>query len=69
MMLAAGLVIDIGAVASHGAIIAREVRVPCVIGTHTGTGDLQDGDSVRVDGSTGDVDVAHWIVKGSSRAR
>jgi pyruvate,water dikinase len=56
MTIAAALVIDIGAAASHGAIVARELGVPCVIGTRTGTSDLRDGDRVRVDGSTGVVE-------------
>lgn len=57
MTVAAAVVIDIGATASHGAIVARELGVPCVIGTRTGTTDLHDGDLVRVDGSTGLVEV------------
>ena len=57
MTIASALVIDIGAAASHGAIVARELGVPCVIGTRTGTADLRDGDTVRVDGSTGVVEV------------
>lgn len=55
MSVAGGLVIDIGSTASHGAIVARELGIPCVIGTHTGTRDLHDGDHVRVDGNTGTV--------------
>ena len=57
MTLAGALVIDIGAAASHGAVVARELGVPCVIGTRTGTRTLRDGDRVRVDGSAGVVDV------------
>jgi pyruvate,water dikinase len=57
MTVASALVIDIGAAASHGAIVARELGVPCVIGTRTGTLDLRDGDHVRVDGSAGVVEV------------
>ncbi|WP_084027685.1 PEP-utilizing enzyme [Mycobacterium avium] len=57
MMVAGGLVIDIGGTASHGAIIARELGVPCVIGTTTGTTDLRDGDLVRIDGAAGVVTV------------
>ncbi|BDB39646.1 PEP-utilizing enzyme [Mycobacterium kiyosense] len=55
MTVAAAVVIDIGAAVSHGAIVARELGVPCVIGTSSGTRDLRDGDLVRVDGSTGVV--------------
>jgi pyruvate,water dikinase len=57
MTVAGGLVIDIGTTASHGAIIARELGVPCVIGTGGGTRVLRDGDLVRVDGAHGTVDV------------
>lgn len=57
MMLAGALVIDIGGMASHGAIVARALGVPCVIGTETGTADLRDGDLVRVDGGAGIVTV------------
>jgi pyruvate,water dikinase len=59
MTVAGALVIDIGGMASHGAVIARELGVPCVIGTHSGTRDLRDGDTVRVDGSSGVVEVLH----------
>jgi pyruvate,water dikinase len=55
--LADALVIDIGAAASHGAIVARELGVPCVIGTGDGTRRIHDGDWLRVDGSTGRVEV------------
>ena len=57
MTVAAALVIDIGAAVSHGAIVARELGLPCVIGTKSGTRDLRDGDLVRVDGTSGLVEV------------
>lgn len=57
MTLASALVIDVGGAASHGAVVARELGIPCVIGTHTGTRDLRDGTELRVDGSAGTVDV------------
>jgi phosphohistidine swiveling domain-containing protein len=56
MSLAAGLVIDIGGPSSHGAIVARELGVPCVIGTGHGTTWLRTGDRVRIDGSAGLVE-------------
>jgi pyruvate,water dikinase len=55
--LADALVIDIGASASHGAIVARELGVPCVIGTTDGTRRIRDGDRLRVDGTAGRVEV------------
>jgi phosphohistidine swiveling domain-containing protein len=56
-MLAAGVVIDVGAPSSHGAIVARELGIPCVINTRIGTRALKDGDMVRVDGGNGVVTV------------
>jgi pyruvate,water dikinase len=55
--LAAGAVIDIGSTSSHGAIVAREMGLPCVIGTGNGTALLRTGDLVRVDGGRGVVTV------------
>jgi pyruvate,water dikinase len=57
MMLASALVIDIGGPISHGAIIARELGIPCVIGTRDGTAQIRSGDRVRVDGARGEVEV------------
>jgi pyruvate,water dikinase len=62
MLTAGGLVIDVGGPISHGAIVARELGIPCVINTRDGTQRLSTGDYVRVDGTTGEVlilEVAH----------
>jgi pyruvate,water dikinase len=55
--LAGALVTDIGSPASHGAIVARELGITCVVGTGNGTKVLQTGDVVRVDGATGEIAV------------
>jgi pyruvate,water dikinase len=55
--LAEAVVIDIGGVASHGAVVSREMGLPCVIGTGDGSRRLRTGDLVRVDGSAGTVTV------------
>jgi pyruvate,water dikinase len=52
-MLADALVIDTGGAMSHGAIVARELGVTCVINTVTGTKQIPDGATITVDGSTG----------------
>jgi pyruvate,water dikinase len=56
-MLADALVIDTGGQMSHGAIVARELGVCCVINTVTGTRDIPDGATITVDGATGVVTV------------
>jgi pyruvate,water dikinase len=67
MMLASALVIDIGGAMSHGAIVARELGIPCVIGTRNGTAMLRTGDRVRVDGAMGEVHVAARALDTQSR--
>jgi pyruvate,water dikinase len=57
MVCAAGLVIDVGGAVSHGAIIAREMRVPCVINTKIGTSSIRTGDRIRMNGDTGSVEI------------
>jgi pyruvate,water dikinase len=54
---ARGLVMETGGVLSHGAIVARELGVPCVIGTGDGTSRLRTGDRIHVDGSAGRVQI------------
>lgn len=56
-LVASALVIDIGGAMSHGAIVARELGVPCVINTRVGTKAIRTGDLLRVDGGAGEVRV------------
>ena len=51
----AALVTDIGSSVSHGAVVAREYGLPCVVNTLVGTQALKTGDRVRVDGDRGVV--------------
>jgi pyruvate,water dikinase len=50
-------VIDIGSLSSHGAIVCREMGLPCVINTGNGTSVIRTGDRIRVDGDNGVVRV------------
>ncbi len=53
--LIGGLVTDLGSSVSHGAVIAREYGLPCVVNTRQATRFLQTGNTVRLDGDTGSV--------------
>jgi pyruvate,water dikinase len=53
--LAKGLVTDIGGVAAHGSIVAREYGIPAVMGTGNGTQRIVSGQQVTVDGDAGTV--------------
>jgi len=52
---AAALVTNTGGMTCHAAIVARELGVPCVVGTRSATDDLHDGTTVTVDGTHGRV--------------
>jgi pyruvate,water dikinase len=50
---AAAVVTDVGGPLSHGSIVAREYGIPAVLGTDSATKDIQDGQTITVDGDTG----------------
>ena len=52
---AAAIVTDEGGITCHAAIISRELKIPCVIGTKIATKVLKDGDMVEVDATRGVV--------------
>jgi pyruvate,water dikinase len=53
----AALVSDAGGVASHPAVVAREFGIPAVVGTSIATERIATGDRVRVNGTSGVVEV------------
>jgi pyruvate,water dikinase len=52
-----GLVTDAGGTASHPAVVSREFGIPAVVGTSDATQRIKTGDRVRVNGSTGVVEL------------
>ncbi|MCS7051121.1 MAG: PEP-utilizing enzyme [Thermomicrobium sp.] len=52
-----GMVSDIGGVMSHAAIVAREYRIPAVLGTGVATKRIRTGQRLRVDGDNGVVTI------------
>ena len=55
--LAGALITDVGGMLSHGAVVAREYRLPAVLGVVVATTTLATGDVVEVDGGSGTVTV------------
>jgi pyruvate,water dikinase len=55
--LISGLVIERGGMLSHGAIIAREFGIPCVVGVKDAMRRIPSGTVVAVDGNRGEVHV------------
>lgn len=54
---AGGLIAEVGGQLSHGAIVAREYGIPAVMDLHHASDYLRDGQRVRIDGTTGLVEV------------
>ena len=55
MRKAAGIITDEGGITCHAAIVSRELKIPCIIGTKNATKLLKDGDLVEVDADNGIV--------------
>ena len=55
MYKAGAFVTDAGGITSHAAIVAREMKKPCVTGTKIATEVFKDGDLVEVNANTGIV--------------
>ncbi len=55
MKLAGAIVTETGGITCHAAIVARELKKPCVIGTKIATRIFSDGDLIEVDANKGIV--------------
>ncbi len=54
-LAAAGLVMEVGGMMTHGSVVAREYGIPAVVGIRQATTRLSTGQRVRVDGATGEI--------------
>ncbi len=54
-LAAAGLVMEVGGLMTHGSIVAREYGIPAVVGVGDATSILKTGQRIRVDGEKGFV--------------
>ncbi|MCX6398202.1 MAG: PEP-utilizing enzyme [Propionibacteriales bacterium] len=67
--LIAALVTDIGSSVSHGAVVAREYGLPCVVNTQGASRVLRTGDRVRVDGDRGTVQILTTVADNEEQSR
>jgi pyruvate,water dikinase len=58
-----GLVTDAGGATSHPAVLSREFGIPAVVGTSVATRDIKNGDRVRINGTTGLVEILEASVQ------
>ncbi len=52
---ASGVILEVGGMLQHGALVAREYGKPCVSGLENATKILKDGQMVEMDGARGIV--------------
>lgn len=55
MKKASGIVTDEGGITCHAAIVARELKIPCIIATNIATQVIKDGDLLELDTKQGIV--------------
>ena len=51
------LVTEVGGQMTHGAVVAREYGLPAVVGVERATRLIRDGQRIRVDGTSGYVEI------------
>ena len=54
---ASGILVERGSLLSHSAIVSRELGIPAIVGIAGLLDNLQDGDEVELDGTTGEVKI------------
>ncbi|MFA5987968.1 MAG: PEP-utilizing enzyme [Candidatus Paceibacterota bacterium] len=57
MKIAGGIITDEGGITCHAAIISRELKIPCIIGTKIATRILKDDMEVEIDANKGIVHI------------
>ncbi len=55
MKKAGAIITDVGGMLSHAAITARELNIPCIVGTQVASKVLKDGDQVSINIRTGKI--------------
>jgi pyruvate,water dikinase len=56
-MAAGGLVMEVGGMMTHGSVVAREYGIPAVVGVHQATTRLKNGQQIRLNGTTGKIQI------------
>ena len=54
-LAAGGLVMEVGGMMTHGAVVAREYGIPAVVGVSQATTRIQTGERLQVDGASGKI--------------
>jgi len=57
---AAGIITDEGGITSHAAVVSREFKIPCIVGTHGASSIIKTGDMVKLDADQGVVKIVKY---------
>lgn len=60
-LTASGLVMEVGGLMTHGAVVAREYGIPAVVGVDQATERLRTGQLISVNGSSGEIRVLDGV--------
>lgn len=52
---AKAIITDEGGITCHAAIMSRELKKVCIVGCKNATNILNDGDRIKINGSTGEI--------------
>jgi len=50
-----GIIIEMGGILTHGTIVARELKIPCIVGVKNATSLFSENQSIEMDGGTGEI--------------
>jgi len=50
-----GIVLEVSGVTAHAAILAREIKIPCIVGVNEITKMIKPGEKICIDGNTGKI--------------
>ena len=55
MMKAGGIITNVGGMLSHAAIVSRELKIPCLVGTENATEILTEDQLIVLDATRGEI--------------
>ena len=61
-----GVVTEVGGLLSHAAVIGREYGIPAILNLNNATKLIQDGDRIRINGKTGQVEILEKASEGET---
>jgi len=61
-----GVITEVGGLLSHAAVIGREYGIPAILNLIDATTLIQDGDLIRMNGKTGEIEILEKVTESST---